>query len=176
VELEAIPDHVPVYKETSVLRLSPPPADSLPNMDFRPRAQVFLKWLNIDGVPKWFACCPPPNSMSGSIDLFAAGLGPYIKPNSSFVLGGNLQVGFRPGGVFVPGGSDANVLYVVRTAVSDTLSASLTIGYTPPPPPTPTPRPFDDSVFGFERGAPRVQGFGELDRRTDRVRASQLLG
>jgi peptidoglycan/xylan/chitin deacetylase (PgdA/CDA1 family) len=164
----SIPDPVPVYKETTVLRVSPPPFGSLPNTDFRPRPQVFLNWINIDGVPRWFACCPPPNSLSGSIDLLAAGFGSYIKPNSSFVLGGNLQVGFRPGGVFVHGGSDADVLYFVRTTLENTLTANLTIEYTAPmptPTPTPTPTPNLRVVLMFDDGtADQVQAVNLADR------------
>jgi hypothetical protein len=99
--------------------------------DFQPAQQYFINWIMIDGVARWFHCCPPPNRASGSIDLLAAGFGPYIKANSSFVVGGNMQVGFKPGRVFVhtSGWHQHNLHYAVSVRLPNSLSATLTVQY-----------------------------------------------
>jgi FG-GAP-like repeat/FG-GAP repeat len=102
------------------------------NTDFRPQPQYLLNWIMIDGVPRWFAL-PPPHSLSGSIDLLAVGFGAYMTPSSSFTLGGNLQVGFKPGRVYVHGSApDETLNYQVQTNLGGTLNANLTITYTTP--------------------------------------------
>ena len=119
--------------------------------DFQPASQYFINWLMIDGVPRWFRCCPPPNAPSGSIDLIAQGFGQYIKPNSSFVLGGNMQVGFRPGRVYVhtTGWHSHHLHYSISVSLPNSLSATLTIQYTAPPciSPTITSQPKNTTVL-----------------------------
>src|SRR5688500_6685343 len=69
---------------------------------FNPPQQYLIRSVAIDGVSRQLQCCiTPTNSSRGSIDLFATGLGPCIKPTSSFALVvGEMPAGFRPGAIY----------------------------------------------------------------------------